>query len=175
MFGPESDPKRKDTIYIVDFGLAKYYIDPNTGRHIDMGKTEIWTGTMRYMSVNAHKLRVLSRRDDMESIGYVLLYFVRKGQLPWMNLHGLGNTEKHDKIATLKSKPLEELCKGVPPVMTDYFSAIRQMQFYATPDYKLLRQLFVNYMSHNAIAHDGKFHWPMTTKSEQSDSSLQSR
>lgn len=106
--------RNQNTIYIIDFGLAKRFRDPRNGNHISWSEKKSLTGTARYASTNAHKGCEQSRRDDLESIGIVLIYFL-KGSLPWQGLHG---KDKEDKIEQIKIKKCgtttEELCKGLP-------------------------------------------------------------
>lgn len=86
-----------NTIYVIDFGLSKHYLDPLTRRHIDYrANTHELIGTSRYMSVNAHLRRELSRRDDLEALGNVFLYFLR-GKLPWSGIKA-ANSVEHNKV-----------------------------------------------------------------------------
>ena len=75
-------------IYAIDFGLAKRFIDPKTGKHNPHKYKNSMAGTVRYLSLNAHLKFEQSRRDDIEAIGYVLAYFLRGGNLPSMGLKG---------------------------------------------------------------------------------------
>ena len=103
----------KDNIYIIDFGLAKAYKDTE-GKHIPYRDGKNLTGTARYASIATHKGKEQSRRDDLETIGHVLLYFL-KGSLPWQGLPGKNKNDKYNAIKKKKLEtPLEELCKGIP-------------------------------------------------------------
>ena len=88
-------------VYLVDFGLAKKYRDKRV-KHIKFRQAEDRhiTGTMRYASTNAHNGMELSRRDDMESLGYVLIYFI-KGSLPWQGLRVDTDKERYKKASAL--------------------------------------------------------------------------
>ena len=102
------------TIYIIDFGLAKRFKDPRTEEHIPYKNNKALTGTARYASVNTHMGIEQSRRDDIEGIIYILLYFI-KGSLPWQGLPGKNKNEKYKKIMEAKmSISTENLCKGCP-------------------------------------------------------------
>ena len=128
---------RKHMVYVIDFGLAKMYRDPRTHRHIPFREGKNLTGTARYASINTHagigelffllfffilKLYILtkileqSRRDDLESLGYVLLYFLR-GSLPWQGLKANTKKQKYERILEKKtSTSTDILCKGFPGI-----------------------------------------------------------
>lgn len=129
-------------VNIIDFGLAKKYRDAITLKHIAYCDNKSLTGTARYASVNAHIGREQSRRDDLESIGYVLLYFL-KGNLPWQGLKAATKKQKYEKISASKSKATcEALCRGCPPEFILYFRYVRSLEFTDKPDYAGLRKRF---------------------------------
>jgi serine/threonine protein kinase len=106
--------KKQDTVYIIDFGLGKRFKDSITGLHIPYKDGKSLTGTARYASINTHQGIEQSRRDDLESFTYVLVYFM-KGSLPWQGLRAKSNKEKYQKISEKKIKTsLRDLCRDLP-------------------------------------------------------------
>lgn len=129
-------------LFLIDFGLAKKYRDPRTRVHIPYREDKNLTGTARYASINAHLGIEQSRRDDMESLGYVMMYFNR-GVLPWQGMKATTKKQKYEKISEKKmSTPIEVLCKGVPAEFSMYLNYCRSLRFEEQPDYMYLRQLF---------------------------------
>lgn len=132
----------RHTVYLIDFGLSKQYCSPQTGRHIPLRTGYSLTGTARYASIHAHEGLELSRRDDLISIGYVLVYFL-KGRLPWQGLYGQSNDEKYRVIHDKKKQTtLEELCDGIPQAFRKYLEYVSALAFEQTPDYVLLKSIF---------------------------------
>jgi len=98
------------TLFVVDYGLAKRFFDPRTKQHIAYRNDKSLTGTARYASIHAHLGEELARRDDLEAIGFTMLYFY-KGQLPWQNLPAFSKSDKYRKIKETKvATKLEDLC-----------------------------------------------------------------
>ena len=106
--------KRSNQIFLIDFGLAKKFRDSKTHQHIPYKENRSLAGTARYASVNSHLGIEQSRRDDLEAIGYVLIYFI-KGKLPWQGIEGQNRAEKYHKIMEKKMAiPVEYLSYGLP-------------------------------------------------------------
>ena len=104
LMGMEGNSSR---IYMIDFGLAKHYYDVRLQRHIPFVTKKSLTGTARYASVNAHKGYELSRRDDLISLGYMMIYFL-KGSLPWQTILVDNKSNNFSKILDVKvSLPLQ--------------------------------------------------------------------
>ncbi len=151
--------KRQHTIYAIDFGLAKRYADPKTGQHIPYRDGKSLTGTARYASVYTHMGIEQSRRDDLESLGFVLMYFNR-GSLPWQGLRGKTKKEKYDRIREKKSgTSIEALCKGYSEEFTKYLQYCRKLAFDERPDYAMLRKLFGDLYNRSGFEHDLTFDW----------------
>lgn len=131
----------KDNIYIIDFGLAKCYKN-SEGQHIPYIEGKNLTGTARYASIATHMGKEQSRRDDLETIGHVVIYFLR-GSLPWQNLPGKNKDEKYKNIKKKKLETsLETLCKGYPVEFKEYMEYCRSLKFEEDPDYKYCVSLF---------------------------------
>jgi casein kinase 1 alpha len=119
------------------------------------------TGTARYASINAHLGIEQSRRDDMESLGYVSMYFNR-GSLPWQGLKAATKKQKYEKISEKKmSTPVEVLCKGFPAEFAMYLNYCRGLRFEEGPDYMYLRQLFRILFRTLNHQYDYTFDWTM--------------
>ena len=134
--------KDPNVIYIIDFGLSKKYKSSSTNKHIRFGFTGKLTGTVRFASANALRGGEQSRRDDIESIGYMLIYFMR-AKLPWQGVNAPKKMERYLKIYKMKKNiPPEELCKGLPKEMIEYMKYAKKLEFEQDPDYNYLRSLF---------------------------------
>lgn len=131
-----------NNIYLVDYGMVKQYRDPVSGAHIPYRERKSLSGTARYMSINTHLGREQSRRDDLESMGHVFVYFL-KGELPWQGLKAPTNKLKYEKIGERKQKiPVKDLCGNLPGEFAEYMSRVRGLKFDEEPDYRGLIALF---------------------------------
>ena len=132
--------KRANQVHIIDFGLAKKYRDPKNHIHIPYRENKNLTGTARYASINTHLGIEQSRRDDIESLGYVMMYFLR-GSLPWQGLKAATKKQKYEKISEKKMvTAIEILCRGFPSEFVTYFQYCRSLRFDDKPDYSYLRK-----------------------------------
>ncbi|EIN07218.1 kinase-like protein [Punctularia strigosozonata HHB-11173 SS5] len=151
--------KGANIIHVVDFGMAKQYRDPKTKQHIPYRERKSLSGTARYMSINTHLGREQSRRDDLESLGHVFMYFLR-GSLPWQGLKAATNKQKYEKIGEKKqTTPIKELCEGYPEEFGIYLNYVRKLGFEETPDYDFLRELFAKVLKSNGDVEDGVYDW----------------
>ena len=122
--------------------MAKHYIHPQTRQHIPYREKKSLSGTARYMSINTHLGREQSRRDDMEALGNVFMYFLR-GSLPWQGLKARDNREKYEKIGQRKQCiRIEELCGNFPLQFAEYVRYTRGLGFEEDPDYEMCRAWF---------------------------------
>eukprot|EP00388_Colpodella_angusta_P033269 GDKK01029132.1.p1 GENE.GDKK01029132.1~~GDKK01029132.1.p1 ORF type:complete len:662 (+),score=155.29 GDKK01029132.1:99-2084(+) len=133
----------KGKVHMIDLGLAKKYRDPRTGTHIVYRDNKNLTGTARYASINAHLGVEQSRRDDLEAVGYVLLYFAKNGMLPWQGIQAENKQEKYQRIMEKKMcLPVDVLCRGCPGEFSVYLYYCRALRFEDQPDYQYLRGHF---------------------------------
>eukprot|EP00826_Nyctotherus_ovalis_P065653 TRINITY_DN9654_c0_g2_i4.p1 TRINITY_DN9654_c0_g2~~TRINITY_DN9654_c0_g2_i4.p1 ORF type:complete len:301 (+),score=73.87 TRINITY_DN9654_c0_g2_i4:426-1328(+) len=150
---------KQHLIYIIDLGLAKRFQDPKTGDHIPYKDGKNLTGTARYASLNTHLGIEQSRRDDMESLGFMLMYFVR-GSLPWQGMRGKTKQEKYAAIKDRKiNTSIQTLCEGYPEEFAAYLNYCRQLKFTEKPDYASLKKLFKELYIRSGYANDYMYDW----------------
>lgn len=146
-------------IYIVDFGLAKLYRNPNTFWHIPCCTGKSLTGTARYASLNCHLGLEQSRRDDLESMIYCLIYF-SKGKLPWQGVPGANKQEKFTKIRKIKETlPINQICEGVNPVFSKILYYVRSLTFDELPSYLYIKTVLKRAFIEENLVDDGMYDW----------------
>jgi len=167
--------------------MAKYYRDPHSKIHIPYREKKSLSGTARYMSINTHLGREQSRRDDLEALGHVFMYFLRGG-LPWQGLKAATNKQKYEKIGEKKQQvSISELCHGFPGTLVfflccfvsdfdtadefaKYLTYARHLKFEEQPDYDYLIKLFNSVMKKQHLVDDGVYDW-MTLDGNKGSSS----
>ncbi|KAJ9137648.1 Casein kinase I-like protein [Pleurostoma richardsiae] len=148
-----------ETIHLIDLGLAKKYRDPETKQHIPYREGRSLTGTARYMSINTHLGREQSRRDDMEALGHVWVYFLR-GRLPWQGIKAESNAQKYELIGKKKQEtPINDLCEGFPKEFAVYLEYVRGLGFEDPPNYEYLRDILRKAGENAGHLDVGQFDW----------------
>jgi serine/threonine protein kinase len=151
--------RKNAQVFVIDFGLAKRYRDPRTQQHIPYREGKSLTGTARYTSVFTHVGIEQSRRDDLEGLGYVFLYFLR-GALPWQGIQAQSKKEKYDKIMEKKmNTTVEVLCSGFPGEFVTYLNYCKNLRFEDRPDYSYLKRMFKDLFFRLEYTHDLIFDW----------------
>ncbi len=144
---------------MIDYGLSKRYRDEHTRIHISYKENKSLTGTARYASRNAHNGLEQSRRDDLESIGYVLIYLM-KGNLPWQGLKCKDKNEKYQKIREMKNAiETNKLCEGLPIEFEKYLEYCYKLKFDEEPNYKYLINLFKDQFKSKDYENDFLYDW----------------
>ena len=133
-------------LYLVDFGLAKKYRSSKTLKQYPYIKKKKLTGTARYASIHAMEEMEQSRRDDLEAVGYVLMYFIR-GNLPWQGLKLKSKEDRYKKILEKKKEvSTEELCVECPREFYEYVDYTKKLGYNEEPKYDMLKNKFLNYV-----------------------------
>ena len=151
-----------NNIYLIDFGFAKKYMSSRTGKHIRFSNLKMITGSLSYASHNVLKGYEGSRRDDLESFGYMLIYLARIGWIPWKNYlrPNLKKTEINKIIIELRLKITDEtLCQGLPNEFIQYMKYVKKLDFEQEPDYQYLDSLFTSILSKNEMKKNLNFFW----------------
>lgn len=159
--------RRSSMVYIIDFGLSKKYKDPKSGLHIPYREGKSLTGTARYASISTHVGIEQGRRDDLEGIAYVLMYFLR-GSLPWQGVNTRNREEKYKKIAEIKAgTKVEDLCANFPEEFAIYLNYCKSLKFEDQPDYLYVRRLFKDLFQRLAFEYDFNYDWLIAKGSER--------
>lgn len=146
-------------IYLIDFGNSRKYRSSRTGKHITNNKKNKIFGTVLFLSINVFKGYEQSRKDDLESLGYMYIYLTT-GYLPWSSIKYKNPEEMIDKTRQLKQNTsLEELCKDMPKEIFIYMKYVRELKFEEKPDYLFLRKLFMLILFKNGLKYDNSFSW----------------
>ena len=151
--------KKKEIIYIIDFGLAKQYLNNKTGKHVKYCVNKKWSGTSRFASANTLKGIEPSRRDDMESFCYLLLYLM-KGSLPWDQINE--PSEINEILIIYKMKeymPADIMFKDLPWQMSEFYKYCKNLNFEQKPNYNYLRKLLINILEYIGEKNDLYFSW----------------
>jgi len=146
-------------LYLSDFGLSKSYNQNSTTHYTPNKEGKKLTGTPRYASINAMRCLEQSPRDDLESIGYILVYLL-KGELPWQNIIAKNKTEKIKKLLVKKIEICSsDLCLGLPNKIEKYIDYCRNLEFEDVPDYQMLKNLFIQILQQNKQEFDYIYDW----------------
>jgi len=155
-------------IYLIDFGHAKKYRTTAMAvpRRSSYVVPKAVVGTPRFISVHAHLSHEDSPRDDLEALGYILLYLA-KGALPWQGIQAKTMPEKLNKIAHSKmSTPIADMCGELPEEFAIYINYVRGLRLFEEPDYAGIRELFHGLASKLEINYDDGFDWMNITPRE---------
>ena len=156
--------ENSNKIYLIDFGLSKKFFSKSKNEHIKFSTGKGIIGTARYCSRNTHKGFEQGRRDDIESIGYVLIYFFF-GSLPWQNLKVKQGESYYDKIGKKKiNTSFEDLTKGLPEEFLYYFKYVDSLNFEDEPNYDFLIGLFQEIINKNCFNCYYDFDWIKDSK-----------
>ena len=147
------------TLYIVDFGLAKKYRSSRTLKQLPLTKRKRLTGTARYASINALQGYEQSRRDDLESTGYVLMYFLR-GNLPWQNIKTKTIDEKYQSILKIKKDTSsKELGKNFPSEFSEILDYFKKLEYEENPDYAMCCNKLLSVIEKEKLKFDYVYDW----------------
>lgn len=151
--------EKHNVVYIFDYGLAKRYIHSITREHIQFSDKKRMVGTSRYCSLNSQMGCEQGRRDDLESLGYCVIYML-KGRLPWQGIKGATKDDKNRKVLALKSKiSIGDLCKGLPNEVAQYMYYCRNLRFEEKPAYSQLHSLLYKVFKKNTCLQTFQYDW----------------
>ena len=164
VLGKENERNSK-YLYLIDFGFSKFF-DKNGLNDIVTDKKNL-IGTPRYASINALRGIEQSMRDDLESVGYILVYLL-KGKLPWMGIKCMDKNEKLKKICIRKIETSSsDLCVGLPKEFVEYFDYCNDLEYEQKPDYTFLKNLFFKVLRIEKEKFDYIYDWDENDKSKK--------
>lgn len=167
--------KKAHVIHAVDFGLAKRFEDSKGLGHIPYKQEYGLVGTARFASLNSHLGIELSRRDDLEAVFYVMVYFL-KGMLPWQGIEGVSKKEKHQRIMERKlNMHVDMLCRGIPEEFTFFINYARSLRFDEKPDYDYLKEIVKDMIYREGLEIDFIYDWVLVSKSRSLNSRNQDK
>ena len=151
--------KNEKLIYMIDFGLSRHYLIEKTQQHIPMKSDRAIVGTLRYISMNCHEGLEVSRRDDLESLAYMMIHFVI-GELPWMGIKAKSLGEKYKRVYEKKQETVpDDICKILPDEMKSFLQHILNLEFEEKPNYDYLEGLIKSLKSKYGFKNDDNFEW----------------
>ena len=158
-------------LFLVDFGLTRSIIDKKTGKHIKLVGGKNLVGTCRYVSVNSHLGHELSRRDDLISVGYIMINFLT-GSLPWEGMHSGKPSARYRKVGDFKASISNKaLCKKCPIAFLDYMNYVTSMKFEQEPDFAYLKSLLTDLaLEEDLDIFYGVFDWSLRLSSKRFNS-----
>ena len=161
-------------LYLLDFGLSKKYRSNTSKKHYSFTQDNKLIGNARYSSINALEGGTQSRRDDLESLGYLFIYFLL-GNLPWQGNVSNSKEDKYYKIREIKKKITpKELCYGLPSEFEQYITYTRNLKYEEKPDYNYLKNLFLNLLKNNNFKLDYYYDWDQSTLDANETSNISS-
>ncbi|OAG37813.1 hypothetical protein AYO21_07919 [Fonsecaea monophora] len=157
--------ERGNTVYMTDLGLAIYRhpdrwgsnSPPRPPRDVKARPPQL-LGTCRYASIRGHLGIPQSRRDDLEALGYMLVYFLR-GSLPWQGLKAKPEDKYLLVLEKKQATSTSELCADLPTEFVDYFDYVHNLRDEDRPDYQRLRSVFSNLFRQQGFEYDNVFDW----------------
>ena len=149
-----------DVVHMIDFGLTRTVFNKRNGKHIEFRTGKNLVGTARFVSINAHLGYELSRRDDLLTLGYVMVYFTL-GKLPWQHVDTRRRSARFEDLGRMKQAcPPAELCKNCPLQYRKYFEYCNKLEFDEEPDYAMLKSLISDAAVQNGFdLEDKTFDW----------------
>lgn len=150
---------KSNQIYLIDMSLATRYVNKKNDEHLPFSDKHSCQGSLFFASINSQRGLKPSRRDDLESLGYVLVYLLN-GTLPWSNISNSSQSVLYSKINT----PVQYLCEGLPPEFEQFINSTRCLSYSDEPDYSYYRQLFRDLFIREGFIYDYIYDWTINDK-----------